>query len=1433
LALFVFLTDSCQSDAQTYGLRHEVDKLIQRVETSQSLSVFDPFPPPYLVKKKLGGRQGRLIARQQWLGDHTVVVLLAVMIRGKREYEAEFAADPVGYGRQHFDALVAPGDLERFVAERLARAPAPQKADPSPGEFAFLYSAFAHHSPPAIDRLVCESAYWVAQVGQPRVANQLALLNTPCRDILVAPEGLHATPVPGKSGWAIWAFNNTHQTLLLALATDSNGIEAERFARDTVRALHESGGDSLLRSSRRAYPALLLADDDLWIELEKESEANMALSPEESAVLASARQPDHPFPLFINGRAGSGKSTILQYLFTDLLFCYLRGAEQQGVAPPLYLTANGELLRRARSFVERLLRSEATFAPDGGGDLVDSNLDVIGEAFQQFQPYLLSLVSAEARASRFLRTHYVDYSRFRALWLDRFGKDQQAVRDFGPDVSWHVIRTYIKGLSADGDLDANDYSQLPQNQLSVTTDTFAAVFDRVWKGWYSDLLADRALWDDQDLARYILDEGLAHPKHPAIFCDEAQDFTRQELTLLLRLNLFSDRALPPHDIGRVPFAFAGDQFQTLNPTGFRWDAIKASFVEKFIHELDPARRSGRTDLNYRELQYNYRSTPRIVRFSNHIQALRAALFTDPDVRPQEPWTQTQDDFPVVWFYANNAEFWKAFREHTGLIVIVPCNEGEEAAFVANDPYLQQHVVVEDDVPVNVVSASRAKGCEYPAVIVYGFGAASARPPLHFSVADELHSDHVRGGNRALALQYFVNRLYVAVSRPKRRLVIVDTPEGFNALWQSALDQSLEADLLRRIRNGAEVWADRIEGATAGIASELTKDTAGDPLENAKTFEDEGLARRDHFMMMQAAQAYRSAGQQLKAQECRARAFEFNGSFLEAGEHFVDAGFSKDGVRCLWRAGAAGWASLRSRVGTFPDIRGAIEYRWSAALEGRLAPDEVVALLEALVRHFVSDSAFAERCAGDDVWRGALEALLQKALPDANVWADGRARRIAQSLHALEARGLRGPDDLVASVYFKADRFADAVSRWEAAGSTRSREYLRAKATAEPYPERLSALSKLELVDEMIADYEAHPGVALAREQAAVLVEALGKAGRVDEAADLAWNTGNADDLLHMARAAKDHNRPDADVLLSGGLQLLVREGRWEPVVNFLSSGKFTPSRDWTNDGVRRWVEAEQPRLHRALVQALARSERLPDAPTHVQRQLTEFLKGFVASPKERLGGTISVAEVGAALERAGRFVEGIAFYERVAGEAGSEADQKLAWARWAVCKERQVQHERAQGARKKADKSERELRRVQDEWGIESVATLDRYPKLPPLSFREQRPSPAKANPSTPTINAGAAAFEDVAAATIGPFKIEVSRKVGRINITNTESLEMAFFRTGDQACLGEGHFSRSESGDWTSDEWGMTLMSDAVSTDSRVTIAIRRLGLAITVRMA
>ena len=85
---------------------------------------------------------------------------------------------------------------------------------------------------------------------------------------------------------------------------------------------------------------------------------------------------------------------------------------------------------------------------------------------------------------------------------------------------------------------------------------------------------------------------------------------------------------------------------------------------------------------------------------------------------------------------------------------------------------------------------------------------------------------------------------MAVSRAKRSLVIVDTDSGFDRLWKCVRDEGFESQMLAKIKRGREVWSKQIEGMNVGSPEALTRESAGDPLENAKTFEADGLARRD-------------------------------------------------------------------------------------------------------------------------------------------------------------------------------------------------------------------------------------------------------------------------------------------------------------------------------------------------------------------------------------------------------------------------------------------------------------------------------------------------------------------------------------------------------------------------------------------------------------
>ncbi|MBL9181084.1 MAG: hypothetical protein JNN17_03015 [Verrucomicrobiaceae bacterium] len=1427
MALFVYITDSCREDARTHALSDEIERLKERIESTQSTSHFNPFPPPYLVKKKMGGRQGRLIADLRKHGDHAVVVFLAIMIRGDKAYENQFAVNPVAYGLQHFQHLVTAEQLGVYIDERTRREPPPAKPDVSEREYGFLYESFAHRQTAAEEDMVYETIEWKEAVGEPRIANQLVRFAQPCLNALAKEPGIHHLGIEGKSGWGIWVHRSEGRLLLITPVTDETVESAGRVV-EQYRCQVEGGSLAhILRASRRAYPAYMLADEDTWVEIEKEPVANMALSPEESEVLLSARAAEGAFPLFINGRAGSGKSTILQYLFADLLYYYLSNPGSQVMAPPVYLTANGELLRVARSFVERILRNESAFRAHGGNDLLTNSKDILDEAFREFQPHLLSMVDATTRHQRFAPSKRVDYSMFRKLWREWFGQDREAIRDFGPDISWHVIRTYIKGMNSEVLMEPDDYMQLPENQITVTKSTFEKVFERVWEGRYSKIAEAQGLWDDQDLARHVLEHNLACPTHPAVLCDEAQDFTRIELELLLRLNLFSNRSIQPHDLSRVPFVFAGDQFQTLNPTGFRWDSIKAAFVEKFIQALDPAGRSGRAELNYRELRYNYRSTPPIVRFSNGIQALRAALFQMPEMRPQTPWTKSSRAFPVVWFQADDAAFWQRFKEADTFVVIVPCNEGEEADFVRQDPHLSKHIRLEDGIPQNVLSAARAKGREYPVVVVYGFG--SDMPKALMDPLEKADAYTELNRDQSLPNEYFINRLYVAASRPKQRLIVVDSQTGLKVLWDFARSDEAARVVLDRANHGRTVWSvdsedessPVVEGMAMGKAEDLTRESAADPLENAKTYAEDGRARRDPFLLRQAVMAYRSAREPGKASECKALALEIEGAFLEAAQSYSDAGLViPEMVRCLWKSGKTGWDRLVQLGNENAAVCRETEYKWARTLVSSISNAEVVIQLLQEILDRLSDAAFSNYVLREGMWREGAKLLLQSIQKTAS---QPEAASISSILDSLESGGLALPDRIMAEIYFKASRLKDAVSRWEKAGETKIEDYLRSKAAIEPYPGKLLSLVKTRSYEEITREFESHQGTVLNTEQWTAVAEAYLQQQMVEPAVDAAWEAGDSALLRRGSlKALGSSHESTAIRAIGSALIVMVKQDEWESLAKFASTLEFAPDASWNDAAPREFIEKAADTLQCILVRGLARSDRFAEMPGHLQRQFGDFLRRFLRVKEGLWRGVVTVEEAGAAIERGGRFSDALAFYEAVAREPNFSEDEKnFARLRWILAKNRQLDYERSQAAAsKKTSDLQRELAEAMSRMGVKRLADLPKYPALPPLTkpshsrLVTQEIAPIIQATSSPTVSPSEVSASQIAQMTapvslpdrvtskVGEFTITFSRAIRRCNIANDATMQTAFVSMVEGKVGGEKEARKLGPSEWMFDDW-------------------------------
>jgi len=170
------------------------------------------------------------------------------------------------------------------------------------------------------------------------------------------------------------------------------------------------------------------------------------------------------------------------------------------------------------------------------------------------------------------------------------------------------------------------------------------------------------------------------------------------------------------------------------------------------------------------------------------------------------------EFPV-FFEKGDTQMEEALLEQSDLVLIVPCEEGEEVDYVANDPYLKKFVQSDEDgTPRNVLSAARAKGLEFLRVALYGWSSRDEAIVL----AKMMHSpsEYEVSIDKRLGLEYFMNNLYVAASRAQRRLFVIDEKKSRDTLWWFASDEQHLLEVLRDLPQRTPGWG--IQAFLSGV-----------------------------------------------------------------------------------------------------------------------------------------------------------------------------------------------------------------------------------------------------------------------------------------------------------------------------------------------------------------------------------------------------------------------------------------------------------------------------------------------------------------------------------------------------------------------------------------------------------------------------------------
>lgn len=689
-------------------------------------------------------------------------------------------------------------------------------------------------------------------------------------------------------------------------------------------ALRTMESDNYHAEVRRAYWSFIVFDDVEWMNIQKEINGNLFLSQDEIDVLGglSGIQTEGSMPAVLSGRAGSGKSTMLAYVFAALVTRKFRfGLEGK----PIYLVYNERLLGSARRSVGALLRANADLRQNLGPkesqeiedfaeELTSSNFR--SDLFQSYYEFLKRYVS-EDRQEFFEKRSRVDFSDFKISYLNRDGRsvlprfpNVTLPRLISAERAWFVIRQFIKGFAPastesteflDEEVFSN-FDELPEKERSgVSRDELEKIYRNVYIAWYRNALKQNGLWDDQDLVLEALEglDGISADREliPAIICDESQDFTPREIRFIIRSCGLLRYSLPTVAQLSIPIVLAGDSLQTLSPTGFRWSAVTATLYEEVSSCTGVQKK-----INPLNLGVNYRSRKAIVNFCNLIQLWRRELF--PAVRneidPQSAWDSSPSVAPRIYEVGKNIAADEVLEIAKQSFILLPCEESGEMEFIRQDPILKK--LSEDpnwEIPPTIMSSSAAKGLEFGSIFLYNFGRQFATEG--FTIRDLLRGDDGHS-NLKYAAEYFFNKLYVAASRASQSISIIEYSQDVEALGSDSLwgcfvgdadSDELQFSLPPVVSNLCEKhlkFRGLVQTAQVGYTNGWKDVNAKLSIDDADSTFASGREGRNADQLRRASRMYKSLGEEYapRSLEAEALALGVEKRFRESFNLFVAA-----------------------------------------------------------------------------------------------------------------------------------------------------------------------------------------------------------------------------------------------------------------------------------------------------------------------------------------------------------------------------------------------------------------------------------------------------------------------------------------------------------------------------------------------------------------
>ena len=317
---------------------------------------------------------------------------------------------------------------------------------------------------------------------------------------------------------------------------------------------------------------------------------------------------------------------------------------------------------------------------------------------------------------------------------------------------YEEFKGVLTGMSVEKEyLSREDYLNLGVRQsvfLSEEREQVYSVFEK-----YLQFLKENNLYDLNMVAfRW---QKQCKPKYDFVIVDEVQDLTNVQLFLILKSLKI---------VGQ--FVLCGDSNQIVHPNFFSWANVKTMFYMQ-----------DNSDNTMRILRTNYRNSPQVTNIANKLLKVKNARFGSIDRESTYLVNPVSTKEGEVICLPDNAkikqELNQKTRHSTQYAVVVMTNEDkDEARKIFQTPLL--------------FSVHEAKGLEYENIILLNFVSNKTKEFIDIAQgvtrddveADEIHYARAKDKtDKSLdAYKFYINSLYVAMTRAVRNLYVVESAQ---------------------------------------------------------------------------------------------------------------------------------------------------------------------------------------------------------------------------------------------------------------------------------------------------------------------------------------------------------------------------------------------------------------------------------------------------------------------------------------------------------------------------------------------------------------------------------------------------------------------------------------------------------------------------------